>query len=119
MLQANIILAVGGLTGLIGTIVNFKYFGLQTAAIFSAVISILVYFSYYQVICLIKGKCVFSSWLNTIISIITFSGIGVAYYYAINQQMSKSYNQQLLQTNPWISKTASLLENRYNITILE
>ncbi len=119
MLQANIVIAVGGLTGLIGALVNLKYFGLKTAAAFIIIIGMLVYFSYYQVTCLITGKCVFSSWLSTIIAIITFSGIGVAYYYAINEEMSKQNNLQLLQTNPWVGKTASLLENRYNVTILE
>jgi hypothetical protein len=119
MIQSDIVLLGGGITALLGAIANLKYFGIKQTAIFLAFIGMLIYFAYYQVNCLVKGSCVFSSWLSAALAISTFSGIGIAYYYAIQSKTNPIQNKQLLEANPWLSRTASFIQNRYNYTILE
>ncbi len=118
MLQSNIILLAGGLTGLVGAITNLRYFGLRQAIMFLILLSILIYFAYYQTNCLVTGGCVFSSWFSAGVALFTFSGIGIAYYYAVNSEMNSQYNTELIQANPWIAKTASYLETKYKYRLL-
>lgn len=119
MLQANIILVAGGLTGFIGAVANLKYFGIKQALIFIAFISMLVYLAYTQSICLVKGSCLLSSWISAAIAISTFSGIGVAYYYAIKTKTNTLQNSNLLTANPILNKVANFIQTRYNYNILE
>ena len=119
MLQSDIVLLGGGVTALLGAIANLRYFGIKQTIVFLAFMGMLIYFAYYQVNCLVKGSCVFSSWFSAAIAISTFSGIGIAYYYAIISKTDKLHNKQLLEANPFLLKSASFIQNRYNYTILE
>ncbi len=119
MLQTNIVLITGGLTGLVGLVANAKYFGLKQSAIFLALMTMLVYFTYYQVRCLVTGACIFTSWLSTAVAICTFMGIGTIYYYAIVQKNDKLRNTQLLDANPWFSRTASFIKTNYDINLID
>lgn len=119
MLQSNIVLLTGLATGVAGTIANAWYFGAKQAFIFIGLISILVYFAYHQVVCFVKGSCLISSWFSAFLAILTFSGIGVAYYYAIQTKTQPLTNRRILEINPWILKTASYIEKEYNYNILE
>ncbi len=118
MLQADIVLLTGGLTGLVGVITNLRYFGLKQALLFIALLSLLVYFAHHNTTCYVTGGCIFSSWLSAVLALFTFSGIGIAYYYAVNKEMNAAYNKKLMEINPWIIKTASYLESKYNYKLL-
>lgn len=119
MLQSNIVLLTGLFTGVAGIIANLRYFGAKQALIFVVLITVLVYFAYYQVVCLVKGSCLISSWLSALLAILTFSGIGAAYYYAIQTKTQPLTNRRILEMNPWISRTASYLAKEYKYNILE
>ncbi len=118
MLQSNIVILTGVVTGVAGIIANLKYYGPKQALLFALLLTILVYFAYYQVVCLVKGSCIVSSWFSAVIAIMTFSGIGAAYYYAIKAKTQPMINKRFLESNPWVAKTASYIATNYKYTLL-
>ena len=80
MLQTRLIYAVGALTLLLGALANFRSYGLLISTLFLIIMGIVIFLAGYQVTCVIRGRCTFTSWWNTILAMATFAGIALYYF---------------------------------------
>lgn len=120
LLQSTIIWALGLPTIIVGTIANMRFNGPGAAAIFLGIIVTMIYFSTYQIECLIHGKCAATAWLNMLIFLITISGVLGYYYISIRKGALPSLSKQnLFALSTTFQTTRDLAQKRLNVDIAE
>ena len=80
MLQTRLIYSIGAVTLLLGAVANFRSYGPLVSTLFLIIMGIVIFLAAYQITCVIKGRCTFTSWWNTLLAMATFSGIAFYYY---------------------------------------
>lgn len=120
LLQSTLLWILGLVALIVGFVANLKLIGIGAAAIFLGIILVMVYFLVYQVECLIYGKCVFTSWMNMGLALITISGVITYYYIALKTgQLPSLSKQDIFRLSSSFQLTRSLISDRYNVDITE
>ena len=120
LIQSCIIWALGLAATIVGIAANLRFYGPGAAAIFFSIMVTMIYFSTYQLECLIHGKCVATSWLNMLLFLITLSGVLGYYYLAIRNGALPSLSKQNLFALSTTFQTArDLVQKRYNVDITD
>ncbi len=123
MLQTVVVVIFAVITGLLGVLANIRgSSGIRSLAIFVAVFSILVYFGDYQIQCLVKGGCHYSSWFAVAVLLGTLYGIAYVYYTAIRMKSTAVKNDVVVdaavsKTNPLMQNAITYMETHYNFSI--
>ncbi len=102
MLQTKLIYSIGAVTLLLGAVANFRSYGPLISTLFLIIMSVVIFLAAYQVTCVIKGRCTFTSWWNTLLAMATFSGIAFYYYESLRGKVKL----------PTLEKQGILKENR-------
>jgi hypothetical protein len=123
MLQSVIVVIFATITGLLGVFANIKGgSSVKSLAIFAILFSVFVYFSDYQIQCLVKGRCIYSSWLAVGVLLITLYGIAYAYYVGLHVKATVANNNVVFDatmntSNPIVRNILTYLETHYKISV--
>jgi hypothetical protein len=120
LIQSWIIWALGLPTIIVGTVANLRFNGPGAAAIFLGIIATIIYFSTYQIECLIYGKCAATAWFNMLLFLVTISGVLGYYYIAIRKgELPRLSKQNLFALSTAFQTTRDLAQKRYNVDIAD
>ena len=123
MLQTVVVVIFALITGLLGLAANLKAgSSAKSLAIFAILFSVLVYFGDYQIQCLVKGRCIYSSWLAVGVLLMTLYGIAYAYYAGLRVKAAVANNTVVFDatlntSNPVVKNVLTYLDTHYKISI--
>jgi hypothetical protein len=118
LFQSCVIWALGLAATVIGTVANLRFNGPGAAALFLGIMVVMIYFLTYQISCLIHGKCWSTSWLNTLLYLVTIGGVLWYYYVAFrNGALPSLSRQDLFTLSTSFQTTRDLVKKQYNVDI--
>ncbi len=121
MLAQSMLIWILGLAALIvGFIANLKLVGVGAAALFFGIMCIMIYFLVYQIECLISGRCYATSWINTLVYLISVSAILMCYYVGLRKgELPSLSKQDLFQLSTTFQTSRDLIKTNYNVDITD
>ncbi len=123
MLQTVVVVIFALITGLLGLIANLKAgSSAKSLGIFAVLFSVLVYFGDYQIQCLVRGGCFYSSWLAVGVLLMTLYGIAYAYYAGLRVKAAMANNSVVFDatmntSNPIVKNVLTYLETHYKLRL--
>lgn len=119
LLQISIIGLIGLVTAALAFAANISRNGWLTATASAAIILIILILTVQQIRCVIFGRCYFTSWFNTFISISILGSAGFYYILALlgRVPLPGIEDQPITSANPNIKYVTDTLKNRLDFDV--
>lgn len=121
LLQNWLVLGVGGVALLLGSIANYEVFGVVAVLLYALILSVMMYFIVYHVGCLVSGGCRFSSWTTAFTGSLLLGSLGLFNYYALTKkvQLPGFQDQQIFAVNPLLRQGVDMIKLRTGIDVFK
>ncbi len=119
MIQINLVLVIGLLSLILGTVANYIRYGLLMSFAFVLIISLALYIIVDEIRCVIHGKCYLTSWINSIIGFFAFGSVAIYYIIALmhGDNIPVIEDQPIIYLNKNVTSVLATLRDELGINV--
>lgn len=119
MIQTNLVLAIGVISLILGSIANYIRYGVLMTFAFLLIISLALYIIVDEIRCVIHGKCYLTSWVNSIVGVFAFGSVAIYYIIALmsGDNIPVIEEQPIVYLNKNVSSILATVRDEFNINV--
>jgi hypothetical protein len=119
MIQTNLVLVIGLLSIILGTVANYIRYGMLMTFAFILIVSTALYIIVDEIRCVIHGKCYLTSWINSFIGLFAFGSVAIYYIIALihGDNIPVIEDQPIIYLNKNVTSILATLRDELGINV--